>query len=101
MVAGAQMNTFAHSSVLVFIMSMINLALPFLAAGMFISLGVVEAAPETASPARVLELVEQARTQSAAKDWKEAARLWGEVVRMNPVQSSYWYSLGGGAVSSW
>jgi hypothetical protein len=89
------MNIFAHSSVLVFIMSMINLAFPFLAAGMFISLGVVEAAPETASPARVLELVEQARTQSAAKDWKEAARLWGEVVRMNPVQSSYWYSLGG------
>lgn len=45
-------------------------------------------------PASVLTLVRQAQRSGSAGDWSEAARLWGRVVELNPVQPSWWYSLG-------
>lgn len=45
-------------------------------------------------PASVLTLVRQAQSSGSAGDWSEAARLWGRVVELNPVQPSWWYSLG-------
>jgi tetratricopeptide (TPR) repeat protein len=47
-----------------------------------------------AAPATVLTLVRQAQTSGSAGNWSEAARLWGRVVELNPVQPSWWYALG-------
>jgi hypothetical protein len=48
-------------------------------------------APQAAT---VLDLAEQARAKAAAREWKAAAVLWERVVRLNPVQPSYWNALG-------
>ncbi len=39
------------------------------------------------------QILAEARTKTAAKDWVEAAKLWEEVVRINPVESKFWRQL--------
>lgn len=39
------------------------------------------------------DLVRQARAKNEAKEWSEAAKLWGRVVALNPVRSSLWNAL--------
>ncbi|HKB37217.1 MAG TPA: tetratricopeptide repeat protein [Gemmataceae bacterium] len=50
--------------------------------------------PASESPAAVLDLVSQAQAKSTAQEWKEAAALWEQVVRLNPVRPEYWFALG-------
>ena len=69
-----------------------------LAAAMLLLLVVVaEAASDPAAPATeaasVLGLVEEARAKAAGGDWKEASALWERVVKLNPVEPDYWFSL--------
>lgn len=45
-------------------------------------------------PTIVPGLVRQAQERAAAKDWNAAVALLERAVRINPVQSSYWASLG-------
>ncbi|SEU34423.1 TPR end-of-group domain-containing protein [Stigmatella erecta] len=40
------------------------------------------------------ELLHEAETKTAAKEWKEAARLWARVVQANPVNPEFWNALG-------
>jgi hypothetical protein len=53
-----------------------------------------------AQPTAVPDLVRQAQEKVAAQQWKEAADLWEQVVRLNPVQPSYWFSLGAARFNS-
>lgn len=39
------------------------------------------------------QLLTEARAKTAAKDWTEAAKLWEEVVQINPVESRFWRQL--------
>jgi len=55
------------------------------------STGAYSAEPDP--PTSVLDLVRQAQAKATAREWAEAAALWDRVVRLNPVQPSYWYSL--------
>jgi tetratricopeptide (TPR) repeat protein len=64
----------------------------FLAASMLAFLSIPVHATE--EPANVLDLIRQAQEKAAAREWKETAALWEQVVRLNPVQPSFWYSLG-------
>jgi hypothetical protein len=48
-------------------------------------------APERSS---FVEILRQAETKTAAKEWKEAARLWTLVVQANPVNPEFWNALG-------
>jgi hypothetical protein len=45
------------------------------------------------APQAYLKLLAQAEAKSAAKQWTEAAALWEQVVRMNPVNGEFWNSL--------
>ena len=47
-----------------------------------------------AQPASVPELLRQAQRAQAAGDWSEAARVWTQIVELNPVQPNYWFALG-------
>ena len=38
-------------------------------------------------------ILTEARAKTTAKDWVEAAKLWEEVVRINPVESKFWRQL--------
>jgi hypothetical protein len=51
-------------------------------------------AAEPDPPTAVLDLVRQAQAKAAGREWADAAALWDRVVHLNPVQPSYWYSLG-------
>lgn len=44
--------------------------------------------------ASFVETLRQAEAKSAAKEWKEAARLWACVVQVNPVVPDFWNALG-------
>jgi tetratricopeptide (TPR) repeat protein len=39
------------------------------------------------------DLVRQARAKQEAKEWSEAAKIWQQVVALNPVRSSLWNAL--------
>ena len=49
---------------------------------------------QPSSPLAILDLVRQAQEKGTARAWPEAAAQWEQVVRLNPVQPNYWYSLG-------
>jgi tetratricopeptide (TPR) repeat protein len=52
-------------------------------------------APAGVTPtAAYVQTLNQAREKSAARQWKDAAALWTEVVRVNPVNPYFWSSLG-------
>jgi len=51
------------------------------------------AAQETSSVSSFVETLAQAQTKTAAKQWNEAAALWGKVVAANPVNGDYWIEL--------
>ena len=53
-----------------------------------------ESTVQQVPPASVLTLVLQAQRSGSAGDWSQAARPWSRVVQLNPVQPSWWYSLG-------
>ncbi len=40
-----------------------------------------------------LRTLARAQTETAAEEWEEAARLWGEVVAQNPIQGNFWARL--------
>lgn len=48
----------------------------------------------TSLKAQVLDLVQQAQARENANQWAEAAELWTRIVKQNPVQPAYWFSLG-------
>ena len=39
------------------------------------------------------QILTEARAKTTAKDWTEAAKLWEEVVQINPVESKFWRQL--------
>jgi hypothetical protein len=41
-----------------------------------------------------LQVIHTAQARSAAKQWNDAARLWEQVVKMNPVDPDYWRQWG-------
>jgi tetratricopeptide (TPR) repeat protein len=45
-------------------------------------------------PAAILDVLRDAQRAQAAGNWNEAARIWGRIVELNPVQPNYWYALG-------
>lgn len=45
------------------------------------------------SPQSFSELLKDAQSKTAAKDWKEAALLWQRVIEANPVNGAFWNQL--------
>lgn len=46
------------------------------------------------SPQAYLKILAQAQAKTAAKEWAEAATLWEQVVKANPVNGEFWNELG-------
>ncbi|SEL32264.1 Tetratricopeptide repeat-containing protein [Stigmatella aurantiaca] len=51
-------------------------------------------AQEASERSSFAELLREAETKTAAKEWKEAAHLWARVVQANPVNPEFWNALG-------
>ena len=52
-----------------------------------------QAPPSDYGIARFLSTLRQAREASQAKHWTEAASLWEEVTKKNPVTGDFWLQL--------
>ena len=52
------------------------------------------------TPVNFMSLLTNARAKSAARQWEEAVVLWDQVTRVNPVQVSFWLSLGNAALQA-
>ncbi len=55
------------------------------------SLGITDCAvSQELDTASFLQTLRKAQAKSQAKEWNEAATLWGQVVKINPVDPAYW-----------